>query len=60
MANRAPALDPVVFCIRDLMREGSNRLSPEHRGRKKLEVPGPNTTDRSTDYYNGGAMDMVT
>ena len=33
MANCAPALDPVVFCIRDLMREGSNRLSPEYRGK---------------------------
>lgn len=43
MANRAPTLDPYVFCIRDLMREGSNRLPPEYR-----------------DYFNGGAMDMIT
>lgn len=60
MANRAPALDPVVFCIRDLMREGSNRLSPEYRGEKKPWDHRPNPTDRSADYYNGGAMDMVT
>ena len=60
MANRAPALDPVVFCIRDLMREGSNRLSPEYRGKKKPWNPRPDTADRSSDYYNGGAMDMIT
>ncbi|KAL9580247.1 MAG: hypothetical protein Q9203_006381 [Teloschistes exilis] len=43
MANRAPTLDPKVYCIRDLMREGSKALPPGYR-----------------DYYNGGAMDMIT
>lgn len=43
MANRAPALDDHVFSIRDLEREGSERLQPTFR-----------------DFYNGGAMDMIT
>ena len=32
MANRAPSLDPKVFCIRDLKREGSKCLPPVYRG----------------------------
>ncbi|KAL8947828.1 MAG: hypothetical protein Q9222_005934 [Ikaeria aurantiellina] len=33
MANRAPTLDPKVFSIRDLIREGSSCLPPVYRGR---------------------------
>jgi hypothetical protein len=43
MANRPPALDPLVFSIRDLENYGSENLS-----------------DGFQDYYNGGAMDMIT
>ncbi|KAH6633192.1 FMN-dependent dehydrogenase [Boeremia exigua] len=42
MANRPPALDPLVFSIRDLERYGSENLSDAFR-----------------EYYNGGAMDMI-
>ncbi|KAJ4337976.1 hypothetical protein N0V87_004324 [Didymella glomerata] len=43
MANRPPALDPLVFSIRDLEHYGSVNLSDSFR-----------------EYYNGGAMDMIT
>ncbi|KAJ4993811.1 2-hydroxy-acid oxidase [Stagonosporopsis vannaccii] len=43
MANRPPALDPLVFSIRDLEYYGSENLSDGFR-----------------QYYNGGAMDMIT
>jgi (S)-2-hydroxy-acid oxidase len=43
MANRPPALDPLVFSIRDLEHFGTQSLSEAYR-----------------DYYNGGAMDMIT
>ncbi|KAL6158349.1 hypothetical protein ACJBU6_02468 [Exserohilum turcicum] len=43
MANRAPNLDPLVFSIQDLEKEGTRRLSQGYR-----------------DFYNGGAMDMIT
>ena len=43
MANRASNLDPLVFSIQDLEKEGTERLSEEYR-----------------DFYNGGAMDMIT
>ena len=32
MANRAPSLDPHVFSIRDLERQGSSRLPLKYRG----------------------------
>ncbi|KAF9690869.1 hypothetical protein EKO04_011110 [Ascochyta lentis] len=43
MANRPPALDPLVFSIRDLEHYGTENLSEGFR-----------------EYYNGGAMDMIT
>ena len=43
IANRASNLDPLVFSIQDLEKEGTKRLSEEYR-----------------DFYNGGAMDMIT
>ena len=36
MANRAPSLDPHVFSIRDLKREGSKRLPPGYRGEQRF------------------------
>lgn len=43
MANRPVNLDPIIFSIRDIEREGTKRLPEGYR-----------------DYYNGGAMDMIT
>jgi (S)-2-hydroxy-acid oxidase len=43
MANRASNLDPLVFSIQDLEKEGTKRLPKQYR-----------------DFYNGGAMDMIT
>ncbi|KAF2846163.1 FMN-dependent dehydrogenase [Plenodomus tracheiphilus IPT5] len=43
MANRPANLDPLVFSIKDLEREGTRCLPEKYR-----------------DYYNGGAMDMIT
>ncbi|KAL1798066.1 hypothetical protein ACET3X_004672 [Alternaria dauci] len=43
MANRPSNLDPLIFSIQDLEKEGTRCLSEGYR-----------------DFYNGGAMDMIT
>lgn len=58
MANRPPSLDPNVFSIHDLEEQAKRKLAKPFRGmwsfllRKKAYT--------ATDYYNEGAMDLIT
>ncbi|CAH0053715.1 unnamed protein product [Clonostachys solani] len=59
MANRGISWDPLVHSIQDLKEEGSKRLPKMYRGKytctkKPLFILG------TADYYNEGAMDLIT
>lgn len=58
MAHRGDALGKDVCCIDDLKRLGSQRLTPTVRGMDQRMILDSNLT--WTDYYNEGAMDLIT
>jgi hypothetical protein len=60
MANRAPTLDPLVHSISDLEKYGSSSLPPAYRGKPESLVISVVLWTESPDYYNEGAMDLVT
>lgn len=63
MANRAATLDPNVFSISDLEALGGKRLPKMYRGECYHPIGTLfvclGLTDSSQEYYNEGAMDMV-
>lgn len=59
MAHRGETLDKNVSCIADLKALGSRRLPVMVRGEMTPHRLQTSNAD-GADYYNGGAMDLVT
>ncbi|RHZ60126.1 alpha-hydroxy acid oxidase [Aspergillus thermomutatus] len=59
MANRGKTLNKEVFCLKDLERLGSSKMQKAYRGKSSI-CDTLFQTDSSAEYYNEGAMDLIT